>query len=201
MIKLEHLVRNYGTLCAVDDVSLEIRNGRGGRTAGTQRCRQIHDHEYPTGCLSSTSGRVIVQGLTCWLTRWAQKTDRIPAGTAAPVSRHDRGRVPRLQLRHQRRPTAPRAHLAGYARSCVSAMSAGVPPQPVQRGYRQRVGIAGALVGIADHHFRQPTVGLDPNRSSKSGPHPRTGTRPHGYPLHPYPAGGAGGVRRIVHHQ
>ena len=27
MIKLEHLVKNYGTLCAVDDVSLEIEQG------------------------------------------------------------------------------------------------------------------------------------------------------------------------------
>ena len=63
MIKLEHLVKNYGTLCAVDDVSLEIGTGEVVGLLGPNGAGKSTTMNILTGCLSSTSGRVIVQGI------------------------------------------------------------------------------------------------------------------------------------------
>ena len=63
MIKIEHLVKNYGTNCAVDDISFEVRAGEIVGFLGPNGAGKSTTMNILTGYLSSTSGRVIVDGL------------------------------------------------------------------------------------------------------------------------------------------
>ena len=63
MIKIEHLVKNYGANCAVDDVSFEIAKGEIVGFLGPNGAGKSTTMNILTGYLSSTTGRVSVDGI------------------------------------------------------------------------------------------------------------------------------------------
>ena len=63
MIKIEHLVKNYGSNCAVDDISLEIGEGEIVGFLGPNGAGKSTTMNILTGYLSSTAGRVSVAGI------------------------------------------------------------------------------------------------------------------------------------------
>ena len=63
MIKIDHLVKNYGTNCAVDDVSFEIAPGEIVGFLGPNGAGKSTTMNILAGYLSSTAGRVMVDGL------------------------------------------------------------------------------------------------------------------------------------------
>ena len=63
MIKIEHLVKNYGNNCAVDDISLQIGEGEIVGFLGPNGAGKSTTMNILTGYLSSTSGRVSVAGI------------------------------------------------------------------------------------------------------------------------------------------
>ena len=63
MIKIEHLVKNYGSNCAVDDISFEIKKGEIVGFLGPNGAGKSTTMNILTGYLSSTAGIVEVAGV------------------------------------------------------------------------------------------------------------------------------------------
>ena len=166
MIKLEHLVKNYGTLCAVDDVSLEIGTGEVVGLLGPNGAGKSTTMNILTGCLSSTSGRVIVQGIDVLADPLGAKRligylpEQPPLYLDMTVDEYlgfnydiKGSRLPREAHLAE---VCEVVHVGDVRRRVIRNLS---------KGYRQRVGIAQALLGspqliILD----EPTVGLDPKQ-------------------------------------
>ena len=62
MIKISHLVKNYGSFCAVDDISFEVERGEVVGFLGPNGAGKSTTMNILTGYLSSTSGSVTVGG-------------------------------------------------------------------------------------------------------------------------------------------
>ena len=63
MIKVEHLVKNYGTTCAVDDISFEIEKGEIVGLLGPNGAGKSTTMNILTGYLSATEGTVEIAGV------------------------------------------------------------------------------------------------------------------------------------------
>ena len=63
MIKIEHLVKNYGTNCAVDDISFEIAQGEIVGFLGPNGAGKSTTMNMLTGYLSSSSGSINIDGI------------------------------------------------------------------------------------------------------------------------------------------
>ena len=55
MIKIEHLVKNYGSICAVDDISFSVKKGEIVGFLGPNGAGKSTTMNMLTGYLSSTS--------------------------------------------------------------------------------------------------------------------------------------------------
>ena len=62
MIKIEHLVKNYGSNCAVDDISFEVKKGEIVGLLGPNGAGKSTTMNILTGYLSATSGSVSIAG-------------------------------------------------------------------------------------------------------------------------------------------
>ena len=58
MIKIEHLVKNYGSICAVDDISFSVEKGEIVGFLGPNGAGKSTTMNMLTGYLSSTSGTI-----------------------------------------------------------------------------------------------------------------------------------------------
>jgi ABC-type sugar transport system ATPase subunit len=63
MIKIEHLIKNYGTNCAVDDISFEVEEGEIVGFLGPNGAGKSTTMNILTGYLSSTSGKACIAGI------------------------------------------------------------------------------------------------------------------------------------------
>ena len=63
MIKIEHLVKNYGSHCAVDDISFEVESGEIVGFLGPNGAGKSTTMNILTGYLSSTSGKAMIAGI------------------------------------------------------------------------------------------------------------------------------------------
>ncbi len=165
MITVEHLTKCYGDFLAVDDLSFEIEEGHVYGFLGPNGAGKSTTMNIITGCLSATAGSVRIDGYDIFTQPNQAKRligylpeqpplymSQTPAeylrfvGEAKGLSRED------LEL--QIPLVMEQTGITQVAHKRVSALS---------KGYRQRVGIAQALLGnpkaiILD----EPTVGLDP---------------------------------------
>ncbi len=166
MIKIEHLVKNYGSNCAVDDISLEVGEGeivgfRGPNGAGKSTTMNIL-----TGYLSSTAGRVSVAGIDV-LGDPLNAKRQIGYLPEQPPLYLDMTVDEYLNFNYDLKgcKLSREAHLGEV---CEVVRIGDVRKRVIRnlsKGYRQRVGIAGALVGNPRVIiFDEPTVGLDPKQ-------------------------------------
>ena len=63
MIKIEHLVKNYGANCAVDDISFEVNDGEIVGFLGPNGAGKSTTMNILTGYLSSTAGKATISGI------------------------------------------------------------------------------------------------------------------------------------------
>ena len=178
MIEVEHLTKRYGGHTAVDDISFTVEDGCIYGLLGPNGAGKSTTMNIITGYISATDGTVKIDG---------HDIADEPAAAKACI-----GYLPELpplyqdmtvqeyllfvaELKGTRKKadraaavekSAARAGLQGMERRLIRNLS---------KGYRQRVGIAAALLGtpkviILD----EPTVGLDP--ADREGNHHRHGS-------------------------
>ena len=166
MIEVSHLTKRYGAHVAVDDISFTVEDGCIYGLLGPNGAGKSTTMNVITGYLSPSSGAVIVDG---------HDIQQEPRAAKACI-----GYMPEIpplymdmsvqeyldfvaQLKGERKRAA---RAADVARACERTGLTGMGRRLIRnlsKGYRQRVGLAAALLGdpkviILD----EPTVGLDP---------------------------------------
>ncbi|MCD7823090.1 MAG: ABC transporter ATP-binding protein [Oscillospiraceae bacterium] len=165
MITVEHLTKCYGNFKAVDDLSFEIDEGHVYGFLGPNGAGKTTTMNIMTGCLSATAGTVLIDGHDIfdepneakkligylpeqpplYLTETPEEYLRF-VGEAKGIKG--------AELKRQIEEVMEQTKITEMRNRRISALS---------KGYKQRVGIAQALLGdpkviILD----EPTVGLDP---------------------------------------
>ena len=168
MIQVEHLVKRYGETCAVRDISFRVRDGEVIGFLGPNGAGKTTTMNILTGCLEATSGDVRIGG---------KHLEEDPLGIRRAV-----GYLPEqpplypdmtvaeyltfvYALKKYKAPDSREAYLAKICGMAGLSEVTGRLIRNLSKGYRQRVGRAGALIGdpkvlILD----EPTVGLDPKQ-------------------------------------
>lgn len=165
MIKVEHLTKYYGDFLAVDDLSFEIDEGHVYGFLGPNGAGKSTTMNMMTGCLSATSGRVEVGGFDLFedadqakkLIGYLPEQPSLYMNETPAEYLRFVGEAKGLrgaELERQIQAVIEQVRIAEVKNRRISALS---------KGYKQRVGIAQALLGnpkviILD----EPTVGLDP---------------------------------------
>ena len=165
MIKVEHLTKYYGDFLAVGDLSFQIAEGHVYGFLGPNGAGKTTTMNIMTGCLSPTSGSVTVGGFDILAEPEQAKRligylpEQPPLYLNETPLEYLRfvGEAKGLrgeELDRQISEVIGQVKIREVAHRRISALS---------KGYRQRVGIAQALLGspkviILD----EPTVGLDP---------------------------------------
>ncbi len=166
MIKIDHLVKNYGANCAVDDISFEIAPGEIVGFLGPNGAGKSTTMNILAGYLSSTAGRVTVDGLNV-LDEPLEVKRRIGYLPEQPPLYPDMTVEEYLIFVYDLKGcTLNRTkHLEEI---CDVVKIKDVYKRVIRnlsKGYRQRVGIAQALIGNPPVIiFDEPTVGLDPKQ-------------------------------------
>ncbi len=166
MIKIDHLVKNYGTNCAVDDISFEIAPGEIVGFLGPNGAGKSTTMNMLTGYLSSSSGSITIDGIDVLENPLAAKKmvgylpEQPPlyldmtVGEYLNFAYELKGCT--LNREKHLREICDIVKITDVYRRVIRNLS---------KGYRQRVGIAQALVGNPDIIiFDEPTVGLDPKQ-------------------------------------
>ncbi|MCS6798583.1 MAG: ABC transporter ATP-binding protein, partial [Myxococcota bacterium] len=167
MIRVEGLTRLYGTRTAVDGISFEVERGQIVGFLGPNGAGKTTTLRMLTGYLAPTSGRIEIDGIDA-VARPVEAQRRIgymPEG----VPLYPEMRVEEY-LRHRARLKGLRGRAVGPAveRALEQAFVTDARDRVIgqlSKGYRQRVGLADALVAdppllVLD----EPTSGLDPNQ-------------------------------------
>lgn len=166
MIKIEHLTKNYGSNCAVDDISFEVAKGETVGFLGPNGAGKSTTMNILTGYLSSTVGSVSIAGIDILANPIAAKKmigylpEQPPVYLDMTVNEY-------LNFNYDLKGcTLDReAHLAEI---CDVVKISDVRKRVIRnlsKGYRQRVGVAQALIGNPPVIiFDEPTVGLDPKQ-------------------------------------
>lgn len=165
MITVEHLTKCYGDFMAVNDLSFEIDEGHVYGFLGPNGAGKSTTMNIMTGCLSATAGHVRIDGYDIF--DEADKAKKLigylpeqpplymnetPVEYLRFVGRAKGLKKPELE--QQIEDVIHQTRIEEVKNRLISKLS---------KGYRQRVGIAQALLGnpkviILD----EPTVGLDP---------------------------------------
>ena len=165
MITVEHLTKYYSDFMAVDDLSFEIEEGHVYGFLGPNGAGKSTTMNIMTGCLSATEGHVRIDGYDIFEEAEKAKKRIGYLPEQPPLYLNETpleylrfvGEAKGLhgaELDRQITRVVGQTRIDGVKNRRISALS---------KGYKQRVGIAQALLGnpkviILD----EPTVGLDP---------------------------------------
>jgi ABC-2 type transport system ATP-binding protein len=167
MLEVEHLTRRYGPVTAVDDISFQTRSGEVLGFLGPNGAGKTTTMRMITGYLPPTAGEVRIEGVGLRRDPLAAKRKigylpELPPLYPELTVRDYLGFVARLrQVPARERNNAVERAMERCALSDVSRRVIG----RLSKGYRQRVGIAQAIL----HNprlliFDEPTAGLDPRQ-------------------------------------
>ena len=167
VIEVKNLVKYYGRHRAVDDLSFVVDTGKVVGFLGPNGAGKSTTMNMITGYIAPTSGKVLIDGIDM-----GQKPER---------AKENIGYLPEIPPLYQdlrvREYLVFTAELKKMGRKKRDAMVHDVMKKTgimdvserlirhLSKGYRQRVGLAGALVGDPDILILdEPTVGLDPGQ-------------------------------------
>ena len=167
MIEINNLVKRYGNTRAVNGISFTVNDGEVLGFLGPNGAGKSTTMNIITGYLSSTSGSVLVDGHDILEDPVAAKKNigylpELPPLYFDMTVREylnfvcDLKKVPSSERKAQINKILSMVHITDYADRLIGNLS---------KGYKQRVGMAQAMVGdpkilILD----EPTVGLDPTQ-------------------------------------
>lgn len=167
MIKVEKLTKRYGPFTAVDGIDFEVRKGEIVGFLGPNGAGKSTTMKMLAGYLPPTSGRAEVAGFDVFTDslrareRIGYTPENVPLPPDMRVSEYLRFRaalkgVPGRRLRERIGDVLELCGLTDVSRKIIGHLS---------KGYRQRVGLADALVHEPDLLILdEPTIGLDPNQ-------------------------------------
>lgn len=167
MIEVNHLTKRYGNHTAVSDLSFTIEKGQIYGFLGPNGAGKSTTMNIMTGCLAATSGEVRIGGFDIFEEAEQAKKligylpeqpplylDRTPREYLTFVARAKR--IPERQIPEQLTQVMAVTQTMDVADRLIKNLS---------KGYRQRVGIAQAILGDPEVIILdEPTVGLDPRQ-------------------------------------
>jgi ABC-2 type transport system ATP-binding protein len=167
VIEVQHLTKRFAAITAVDDVSFEVKPHEVIGFLGPNGAGKSTTLKVLTGYHTATSGTVAIDGHDVFREPDAVKRvigylpENVPLYPEMRVEEYLRyraglKRVPRAKRRGAVDGAMERCRLGDVRRRIIGQLS---------KGYRQRVGLADALV--ADPKLLvldEPTIGLDPNQ-------------------------------------
>ncbi len=167
MIDVQHVTKKYGQVSALDDISFSIKKGEIVAFLGPNGAGKTTTMRILTGFMPPTSGTVQISGFDCLEEPWEVKKhigylpEAPPLYLELTVKEYLTfvGRIKRIkpeQLPKRMELIIQQTGLTDVQGRVIGNLS---------RGYRQRVGLAQALIHnppvlILD----EPTTGLDPNQ-------------------------------------
>ena len=166
MITIEHLTKRYGDKVAVDDISLTIKSGEIVGFLGPNGAGKTTTMNILTGYLSSTAGTVEIDGISMQDDPLEAKR-QIGFLPEQPPLYMDMTVEEYLNFVYDLKGCrfARKEHLAEICQVVGIDHVYRRVIRNLSKGYRQRVGIAQALVGNPKVViFDEPTVGLDPKQ-------------------------------------
>lgn len=167
MIEVDDLSRKYGNFTAVSDVSFAVQPGDIVGLLGHNGAGKSTIMKMLTGALEPTSGRVVIDGRDLREHRQAlqRRIGYLPEN--CPIY-PDMTVMDYLDYRAvlQGVPQARRAEAVRGAVASTALMEKALDPvSTLSRGYRQRVGVAQAILNNPDIIILdEPTNGLDPSQ-------------------------------------
>ena len=165
MITVEHLTKRYGSFTAVDDLSFTIEEGHVYGFLGPNGAGKSTTMNMMTGCLSATEGHVKIDGFDIFEESMEARRRIGYLPEQPPLYL---GETPEEYLRFVGEAKGLRG---GELEAQIDEVIEVTRLEPMRhrviralsKGYRQRVGIARALLGNPEVVILdEPTVGLDP---------------------------------------
>ena len=167
MIKVENLVKKYGNHIAVDNLSFEVQKGQIYGFLGPNGAGKSTTMNIMTGYLAATSGTVKINGFDI-LTQPEEAKKCIgylpempPLYPEMTVYEYlcfvaELKKVPKVERKEQIQEIMQMVEIADVEQRLIKNLS---------KGYKQRVGLAQAIIGYPDVIILdEPTVGLDPKQ-------------------------------------
>jgi ABC-2 type transport system ATP-binding protein len=167
VITVEHLTKRYAAVTAVNDISFDVDQREILGFLGPNGAGKTTTLRVLTGYLTASAGKVVVDGHDVFQRPEAVKRtigylpENVPLYPEMRVEEYLRYRAALKKVPRSRRAAAVDLAIERCGIGDVRRRIAG----QLSKGYRQRVGLADALVGdpkilILD----EPTIGLDPNQ-------------------------------------
>ena len=165
MIEVKNLTKRYGSHTAVSDLSFSIEKGHIYGFLGPNGAGKSTTMNVMTGCLAATSGSVTIGGYDIFEQPMEAKRligylpeqpplymEQTPEEYLSFVA--EARKIPRSGRKEAVRTVIEETHIQEVSGKLIKSLS---------KGYRQRVGIAQALLGNPEVIILdEPTVGLDP---------------------------------------
>ena len=164
MVEIQNLVKNYGTKNAVDDISFTIKEGEIVGFLGPNGAGKSTTMNIITGYLSATSGTVTVGGKDIFKEPLEVKR-QIGFLPEQPPLYIDMTVYEYLSFVYDLKGCTfnKKEHLKEVMEKVKVHDVQARLIKNLSKGYKQRVGIAGAIIGNPKFIiFDEPTVGLDP---------------------------------------
>jgi ABC-2 type transport system ATP-binding protein len=165
LIEIDHLTKRYGTHTAVSDLSLVVESGQIYGLLGPNGAGKSTTMNIMTGCLAATEGTVRIDGYDIFEAP-AQAKARIGYLPEQPPLYPDMTPLEYLSFVAQAKGVSSMDRKRQLDRVMEITQTGAVQNRLIKnlsKGYRQRVGIAQALLGEPQSIILdEPTVGLDP---------------------------------------